>query len=71
MLPKRVGVPKMTASYSASSSIFATGAFWSSLKPDLRATSSGTLSGTRLTTASAPPSRAPAATSSAIRSTWP
>ncbi len=31
MLPKRVGVPKMTASYSESSSTVAIGAFWSSL----------------------------------------
>jgi hypothetical protein len=33
MLPKRVGEPKMIPSYCASSSTFAMGAFWSSLKP--------------------------------------
>ena len=61
MLPKRVGVPKITASYSGNSSIFATGAFCPVLMPIFFCTSSGSVSGTRFTTASAPASRAPSA----------
>lgn len=71
MLPKRVGVPMMIASYSASSATVATDADWSILYPDLFATASGTSSGTRLIVTSAPASRAPSATASAIVSMCP
>jgi hypothetical protein len=51
----------MMASYSGSSLTVATGAGWSSLKCALRAISSGTSSGTRLTIASLPAWRTPSA----------
>jgi hypothetical protein len=71
MLPKRVGVPKMMASYCGSSSTVATGAACWVLKPDFAATSAGTSSGTRFTATSAPAARAPSATAPAMASTWP
>src|SRR5215831_2610189 len=70
ILPKRVGVPKMMASYVASSSTLQMGAGWSSFMPDFLATSSGTSSGTRLMMTSVlGTARAPSATASAIFST--
>ena len=48
MLPKRVGVPKMMPSYSASSCGSAIGAGWSIFMPAECMISSGTNSGTRL-----------------------
>ena len=72
MLPNRVGVPKMMASASARSATVATGtsakAFCASVAPCLASTSGDKVSGTRLTTTSAPAtSRAPSATACAIR----
>ena len=54
MLPKRVGVPKMMASYCSSSSGVASGAACSSLNPAALHTSGGASSGTRFTTTSVP-----------------
>src|SRR4051794_28353208 len=56
---------------SGNSLTVATGAGWSSLNPDFRATSSGASSGTRFTATSAPASRAPSAAAFAICSMWP
>ena len=49
----------------------AIGAFWSSLKCDCLATSAGTSSGTRLTSAWAPTARAPSAAAWAMVSMCP
>ena len=67
----RIGIETGEVVVDETDSTFATGAFWSSLKPDFLAMSSGTVSGTRLTVASEPAARTPAATSSARRSMWP
>jgi len=72
MLPKRVGVPKMIASYSGSSAGLATSAAWSVLPPAFLNTSAGMVSGTRLMVTSAPSTlRAPSATALAMVSMWP